>query len=80
MLALCTGLLPAAAAAAARDTSELLTIGVEIVAITIRMSFDIYRRMKLVEGSGGLWASTLVGADVGKTQQILKDFHETQVL
>lgn len=81
ILALCTGLLPAAAAAAARDTSELLKIGIEIVSITFRMAFEISRRMKLIEEEGGgNWATTIVGATVERTREILENFHKAQVL
>ena len=79
ILAFCTGLLPAAAAAAARDTSELLKIAIEIVSITFRMAFEISRRMKLVEGTGDKWATTIVGYQLQKAQDLLDDFHRTQV-
>lgn len=79
ILAFCTGLLPAAAAAAARDTSELLKIGSEIISITFRMAFEIGRRMALVEKGGGNWAVTIVGVTVEKTNDILENFHKTQV-
>lgn len=79
ILAFCTGLLPAAAAAAARDTSELLKIAVEIVSITFRMAFEISRRMKLVEGTGDKWATTIIGFPLQKGQDTLDTFHRTQV-
>lgn len=78
-LAFCTGLLPAAAAVAARDTSELFKFGIEIISITFRMAFEIGRRMKLTEDSDGSWAVTIVGTTVEKTQAILDDFHSSQV-
>ncbi|MCJ1403878.1 hypothetical protein MMC11_007101 [Xylographa trunciseda] len=78
ILAFCTGLLPAAAAAAARDTSELLKIAIEVVSITFRMAFEISRRMKLVEGTGDKWATTIVGYPLDKAQDTLDNFHKTQ--
>lgn len=79
ILALCTGLLPAAALAAARDTSELLKYGVAIVSITFRLAYEISRRMRLVEDAGGNWATTVVGMPADKAKSILDDFHNTQV-
>ncbi|KAL8696326.1 MAG: hypothetical protein Q9224_002852, partial [Gallowayella concinna] len=78
ILAFCTGSLPAAVAAAARDTSEVLKLGVELISIVFRMSYEIHRRMTLVDDAGGNWATTIVGAQVGKVTAILKKFHESQ--
>ena len=79
ILAFCTGLLPGAAAAPARDTSELLKLGLEMVSVAFRLSFEVIRRMRLVEESSGTWATTVIGAQVESTQAILNEFHESQV-
>ena len=79
ILALCTGMLPAAVAAAARDTSELVTVGIEMVSITFRMAFEVSRRMRLVEDVGGNWATTVLGVDRKRMQILLDDFHSSQV-
>jgi hypothetical protein len=79
ILAFCTGLLPAAAVVAARDTSELIALSSEIVAITLRMSVAIQQRLMIIENSDLSWATTLVGATPGNVQGILDDFHETKV-
>lgn len=79
ILALCTGLLPAAAVAAAQDTSELLKIGLEIISVTFRMAYEITRRMKLVEDAGGNWATTVLGMPLDEAKSILDEFHHKQV-
>ncbi|KAI4250705.1 MAG: hypothetical protein LQ352_005291, partial [Teloschistes flavicans] len=78
ILAFCTGSLPAAVVAAARDTSEVLKFGVEMVSIVFRMSYEISRRMRLVEDASVGWATTIVGAQVAKMEATLKEFHESQ--
>ena len=79
VLAFCTGLLPAAALVAARDTSEFFDIGVEIISITFRMAYEIIRRMKLIEDTKRSWALTVVGKTPDKVQPILDEFHMVQV-
>ena len=79
MLAFCTGMLPAAVAAAARDTSELLSIGVEVISIVFRLVCEVTRRMRLVEDAAGHWATTILGVRRNQTQIILDDFHTSQV-
>lgn len=78
-LAFCTGLLPAAALVAARDTSELFDIGIEIISITFRMAHEIIRRMKLIEDTKRSWAITVVGKTPDQVQPILDEFHKVQV-
>jgi hypothetical protein len=79
VLAYCTGLLPAAALVAARDTAELFGLAREIISITFRMAYEITRRMRLIEDSNGDWAMTLVGVTSEKAQPVLNRFHESQV-
>jgi len=79
ILAFCTGLLPAAVAAVSKDTSELLKFGLEIISITFRLSFEITRIMRLIEDVGGNLATTIVGANLEKTQAILDEFYVSQV-
>lgn len=79
ILAFCTGLLPAAIAACARDSSEVLNLGTELISIVFRMSFEISRRMRLVEEAGGSWATTILGVGVERTEAILDEFYSSQV-
>ena len=80
MLGLCTGLLPAVAAALAKTTTDLHNIGLEIVAISVRLGNAIAARSKLVEATPGTWAYTIVGATAHQTQTILDKFHAEQVI
>lgn len=66
-------------AAAARDTSEILSIGLEMIRITFRLAYAITRRMKLVEDVGGNWATTVVGVDRQKMEELLTGFHTEHV-
>ncbi len=66
-------------AAAARDTSEILSIGLEMIRITFRLAYALIRRMKLVEDVGGNWATTVVGVDRQKMEELLTGFHTEHV-
>lgn len=66
-------------AAAARDTSEILSIGLEMIRITFRLAYALIRRMKLVEDVGGNWATTVVGVDRRKMEELLTGFHTEHV-
>jgi iterative type I PKS product template protein len=78
VLAFCTGLLPAAALVAARDTSELFEIGIQIISITLRMCIAMQRRLFMVEDTNLNWATTLVGKAPETVQPILDEFHKVQ--
>lgn len=72
-------MLPAAAATVAKDTSELLKYGLEIVAIAFRLAHDITLRSKRIEEAPGSWAYSIVGATAEESQAILDDFNSAQV-
>ena len=79
MLGLCTGFLPVAAAAMAKDTSELRRFGLEIIAIAMRLAQEITLRSRLIEEGPASWAYTVVGATVEESQAVLNRFHQDQV-
>lgn len=79
MLGLCTGLLPAAAAAVAKDLNELLKYGLEIIAVAVRLAQEITLRSTRIEKTPASWAYTIVGATVEDSQAVLERFHQTQV-
>ncbi|KAI6092709.1 putative polyketide synthase [Hypoxylon rubiginosum] len=78
VLGFCTGLLPASAIIAARDTSELFTLAREIISITFRMAYEIRRRMLLIEDDPSSWAMTYVGLSGEKMDKILDEYHQSQ--
>ncbi|KAH8169841.1 starter unit:ACP transacylase in aflatoxin biosynthesis domain-containing protein [Sarocladium implicatum] len=75
VLAFCTGLLPASAAVAARDTAGLHVYALELVSVAFRMTWEIVRRAKLIEEGTGVWARTYIGMEPEKMKSILDDFH-----
>lgn len=80
ILGLCTGLLPAAVAAVARSTDEILEFGQQVIAVSIRLAKEIVSRSEYLEGGIGSWGYTIVGADAASLQAILDAFHHNQVL
>ena len=79
MLAFCTGLLPASAVAAARDTAELHVLALEIISVTFRMTWELIRRSKLIEDGPGGWARTYIGIQPERMNSILDEFHTNNV-
>lgn len=80
MLGLCTGLIPAAAAAIANNTGDLHQYGLEMVAISVRLGHGLWARSKKIEAFPGTWASSCVGATAEDIQPILDRFHEELVI
>ena len=78
-LGLCMGLLPAAVAAVSRNTEDLLKFGLEILAISVRLTEGIRSRSQKIEAIPGTWAYTVVGAGTEDSKAVLDDFHQTQV-
>lgn len=79
VLGLCTGILPAAVAAVARNTDELLKFGIEIIAIAVRFGAELTARSKKIEEAPGSWAYTIVGVTAEESQAIIDGFHQNQV-
>lgn len=75
-LGFCVGLLAASVAAAARDTSEVITLGVEIVAISFRLGLELSRRARSIEDTDKSWGCTLVGTAPDDIQQRLDTFNK----
>ena len=79
VIALCGGLLPAAAAVAAQDTSELFPLAREILSVGIRLAAQVDRHMKLIDQSPETWGETYTGVSSVTVGKILEDFHKDQV-
>ncbi|TLD20279.1 hypothetical protein PspLS_08702 [Pyricularia sp. CBS 133598] len=76
IVGLCMGLLPATVALAANDTSQIFRLASELIGVTIRMSYSIWLRMRLIEASPGSWSQTFLGVPVENVRNILDGFHE----
>lgn len=80
IVALCGGLLPAAAAMAAKDTSELFRLSRFIIAVAFRLGVEVKRRAQLVEETGHSWGRTYIGLEKDKAQEILERFHAVEII
>ncbi|KAL5898830.1 hypothetical protein ACKVWC_000243 [Pyricularia oryzae] len=76
IVGLCMGLLPATVALAASDTLQIFRLASELIGVTIRMSYGIWLRMRLIEASPGSWSQTFLGVPAEKVRSILDRFHE----
>lgn len=79
ILGLCTGLLPGAALAAARDLNDLVKIGIEILDVLFSLALETTRRSRQIEDAPGCWGFVVTGTSAADQQKIIDDFHKTQV-
>ncbi|MCJ1313534.1 hypothetical protein MMC25_007213 [Agyrium rufum] len=75
MLGLCTGLIPAAAAATARSSAELLRLCPEILRVAIRLAYEADRRSAQLEISSHSWAVVVGELPAKQLQAALDEFH-----
>jgi len=70
-LGFCIGMLAASVAAAARDTSQLVRLGVEAVGIAFRLGLELRQRARRIEESTDAWAVVVVAPyeDIDKCLQ-----------
>ncbi|KAK3297920.1 beta-ketoacyl synthase [Chaetomium fimeti] len=78
IIGFCGGLLPAAVALAAQDTSQLFALGREIVSISFRLACEVAQRKRLIDDTPTSWGKTYVGLPKDQVQDILDKFHESQ--
>ncbi|KAK5999172.1 Non-reducing polyketide synthase PKS16 [Cladobotryum mycophilum] len=74
------GEVPAAFAAVARDTSELVELAVEATHIIFRLARELSRRSVMIDKTHAPWSQTVVGIPQGKVQDILDEFHEKKFI
>ena len=79
VLALCTGLFPAAAAIMASNITDLLKYGLEMVAMSVRLGHEIVARSQSVDSGPGSWAYSIIGVNATEMESLLTSFHEVQV-
>jgi hypothetical protein len=78
-IGLCTGLLPATAAATARDVSELLTIGRALIPVAYRLGVQQWRSAHEIESAPGPWAVAIVNVDPQEIENIINAFNDDMV-
>ena len=79
LLGFCTGEIPAAVAAIARDTSEVLDLAIEATHIIFRMAREFLRRSVMVDRTNDYWARAVLSMSPDQVQTILDEYHESQV-
>ena len=79
ILGLCTGLLPAAAAATAGSTGELLELGPEMLRISLRLALEADGRSAQLEQSRESWAFAVPGIPTIEVQKAIDNFHNNMV-
>ncbi|KAL8701306.1 MAG: hypothetical protein Q9201_004977 [Fulgogasparrea decipioides] len=76
IIGLCTGLLPAAAAATARSTDELLRLAPSIISIALRLALEADLRSSQIEETNQSWAAVVPGVAASEQQSALDEFHK----
>ena len=79
LVGLCTGMLPAAALAAASSTSQLLRLAPDIVRMALRLGLEVRRRSDQIERTSESWATVVPGTPPQEQQKALDQFHEETV-
>lgn len=77
-LGVCQGALPGAVAAVARDTSQIISLGVEVLKVVFRLGIHLVRRSKAVEDSDASWVIAVLGLDPTELQRRLDAFNEVE--
>ncbi|KAK1580585.1 LOW QUALITY PROTEIN: polyketide synthase [Colletotrichum navitas] len=77
-LGLCTGLLPAAALAAAQDIQDLAHLALLMVGVAFRLRIELHRRSTRVEAENGIWGYLVVGQTVDEIESALDGFHNAK--
>ncbi|KAI9876882.1 MAG: hypothetical protein M1830_005404, partial [Pleopsidium flavum] len=80
LLGLCTGLLPAAAAATTTSLSGLLKLAPDIVCVSLRVGLLASRRSTQLERSMESWAIMVSGVPASELQKVLQEFHAKNAL
>ncbi|KAL9595245.1 MAG: hypothetical protein Q9179_005058 [Wetmoreana sp. 5 TL-2023] len=76
LVGLCTGMLPVAALAVTRSTSQLLRLAPEIVRMALRLGLEARRRSAQIEKSNESWATVVSGIGPQEQQEALDQFHQ----
>ncbi|QYT02646.1 hypothetical protein H0G86_009640 [Trichoderma simmonsii] len=80
IIGLSFGLLPATAAATARDVGELLAIGKSLVAVIFRLGLQQTRKALEIESAPGSWATEVNNIAPGEVEAILSTFNNDMAI
>ncbi|TGO32082.1 hypothetical protein BHYA_0355g00020 [Botrytis hyacinthi] len=75
-LGLCIGLLAASVAAAVCDTSEIAKLGIEIIAISLRLGVAVRRRSRCIEDTQRSWGCIVFGLEFWDLEKKLEEFNK----
>jgi hypothetical protein len=79
MVGLCTGLLPAAAAAISQNPAELFDVSLLILSVVIRLATEIEKRSRLIDNTPGSWGYLVTSLSAQRQQEVIDAFHAEQV-
>lgn len=81
LLASCTGLFPAAVAATSRSLAEMVSLSAAVVVLALKVGLAAARRSAAIEESDEpkSWAIAVAGVHPEQCDEMLKEFHETNV-
>ncbi|KFY57790.1 hypothetical protein V496_06337 [Pseudogymnoascus sp. VKM F-4515 (FW-2607)] len=71
------GLIAAAVASTATTTGDIVTLGLEAVAVAFRLAIALQRTSRDIEDSESTWARTVAGIDEQELEQQLEKFNAT---
>lgn len=78
LVGFCTGLLPAAVAAASTSLADATRLSQEIVLLSIRLGLHAYRRSVAIEATSGVWSVVVLGQDATQLRSKIDAFHQDQ--
>ncbi|KAL6695090.1 polyketide synthase [Trichoderma pleuroticola] len=80
IIGLSFGLLPATAAATARDVGELLAIGKALVAVAFRLSLQQTRKALEIESISGSWATEVANITLREVETVINAFNNDMAI
>ena len=79
LLGLCSGVLPAIAAALSKSIRELLSFSLKLVSLSFILAVEVERRSHQIEDGNGVWGYSVINTSPDEQQKILDKFNKTNV-
>lgn len=79
VVGLCSGVLPAAVAAASTGIAELLKLSIQVLSLSFNLAIETGRRSRQIEDSNGYWGYTIINLSPREQQEALDHFHKEKV-